>query len=64
MQKQDQYLDFLFDPSFQGVKRLFVLSFADGTHRTSHSRYFLPTVEIKDFKFITSLTIMFNDATF
>ena len=28
-QTQNRYLDFLIDPSFQGVNRLFVLSFED-----------------------------------
>ena len=28
-QSQNRYLDYLIDPSFQGVNRLFVLSFVD-----------------------------------
>ena len=35
IQTQNQYLDYLIDPSFQGVKRLFVLSFEDNACRTS-----------------------------
>ena len=42
-----QYLDLLIDPRFQGVKRLFVLSFENEKQRTSDKRYYLPTVEIK-----------------
>ena len=44
---QNRYLNHLIDPSFQGVNRLFVLSFKDDEHRRSYQRYFLPTTEIK-----------------
>ena len=43
-----QYLDYLIDPSFQGINTLFVLSFENNKHRKSYKRYFLPTVEVKD----------------
>ena len=33
---QNQYLNHLIDPSFQGVYRLFVLSFVNKNGRTSH----------------------------
>ena len=39
---------FVTDRSFQGINRLFVLTFEDDTQRTSHKRY-IPNVEIKDF---------------
>ena len=32
VQAQNQYLDYLVDPSFQGVNRLFVLSFGNNAH--------------------------------
>ena len=51
-QVQNRYLDFLIDPSFQGVNRLFVLSFKDDDGRQSHKQYYLPTVEIKDYNVI------------
>ena len=51
-QAQNRYLDFLIDPSFQGVNRLFVLSFKDDDGRQSHKQYYLPTVEIKDYNVI------------
>ena len=35
VQAQNQYLDYLIDPFFQGVNRLFVLSFEDNAHQTS-----------------------------
>ena len=44
-QAQNRYLDFLIDPSFQGVNRLFVLSFKDDDGRESRKQYYLPTVE-------------------
>ena len=39
----------LINPRFQGVNRLFVLSFENEDGRTSHSTYYLPKVEIKDY---------------
>ena len=41
IERQNQYLDYLIDPNFQGVNRLFVLSFEDNSHRTRHTGYFL-----------------------
>ena len=37
------------EPRFQGVNRLFVLAFENGTQRTSHSGYYLPKVEINNY---------------
>ena len=48
------YLDYLIDPSFQGVNRLFVLSIENTTDRTVHTKYYLPTVEIKDYNMIVT----------
>ena len=45
----NQYLDFLINPSLQGIKRLFVLSFENENDRTRHSNYYLQIVEIKDY---------------
>ena len=47
-ERQNQYLDFLIDPSFQGVNRIFVLLFENENDRTVPTKYYLPTVEIKD----------------
>ena len=49
LQTRNRYLNYLLDPSFQGANRLFVLSFENDAHRRSYKRYFLPTVEIKDY---------------
>ena len=46
---QNPNLNHLVEPSFQGVNRLFVLAFESDNHRTSDERYYLPTVEIKDY---------------
>ena len=46
---QNRYLNYLINPSFQGVNRLFVLPFENENGGTSHSTYYLPKVEIKDY---------------
>ena len=51
-------LNHLIEPSFQGVNRLFVLAFKNDAQRKSASRYYLPTVEIKDY------TILINGENF
>ena len=45
---QNRYLNYLINPSFQGVNRLFVLSFENENDRTPHPTYHLPKVEIED----------------
>ena len=50
----NQYLDFLIDPSFRAVNRLFVWSFENGNDRKLSTAkvstwYYLPKVEIKDY---------------
>ena len=37
---KNSYLNYLINPGFQGVNRLFVLSFEDEDDRTSHSPYY------------------------
>ena len=41
------HLDFVTDPCFDEIHRLFVLSFENTVDRTVQSKYYLPTVEIK-----------------
>ena len=48
-ERQNQYLDFLIDPSFHRVNRLFVLLFDNEDDRNIHTRYYLPKLEIKDY---------------
>ena len=49
IQAPNPYLDHLIDSSFQGVNRIFVLSFENDTVRTVHTKYYFPTVEIQDY---------------
>ena len=42
-------LNYLIDPTFSKVNRLFVLSFGNEHDWTSFSKYYTPSVEIKDF---------------
>ena len=52
IQPQNDSLNYLIDPTFTKVDRLFALSFernAEGDHRDSFSHYYVPNVEIKDF---------------
>ena len=46
------YVDYLIDPSFQGVNRFFVSSFEDKAHKIRNTGCFIPTVEIKDYDFM------------
>ena len=45
-------LNHLVEPSFQGTNRFFVLAFEVDAQRTSHSNYYFPNVEIKDYNII------------
>ena len=49
VQAPNAYLDFLINPSFQDVNRVFVLWFENTDKRTVKTKYYLPTVEIKDY---------------
>ena len=48
IQAPNPYLDFLVDPSFQRASRLIVLLIENKDDRTAHTKYYHPTVEIKD----------------
>ena len=56
--RRNPLLNHLVEPSFQGFNRLFVLAFENDTQRASHSGYYLPNVEIKDYN------IMINGENF
>ena len=45
-------LNFLTDPTFNNANRLFVLAFPNEEDRRSFSKYYTPTVEIKDYNVI------------
>ena len=46
-ERVNRYLNFLIDPSFQGINILFVLPFENEAQRTSYKRYYLPTRKIE-----------------
>ena len=48
-QTKNNNLNYLIDPRFTKVNRLFVLSIENESDRTSFSKYFIPNVQIKDF---------------
>ena len=48
-QAQNNNLNYLIDPTFTKVNRLFFLSFENENNTTSFSKYYLPNVQIKDF---------------
>ena len=48
-QTQNNNLNYLIDPTFTKVNRLFVLSFENEDDRRSFSKYYVPNVQIKDF---------------
>ena len=48
-QSKSNNLIYLIDPTFSKVSRLFVFSFENEEYRTSFSKYYTPSVEIKDF---------------
>ena len=56
IQPQNNNLNYLIDPKFTNVNRLFVLSFTrnkTGDNRDSFSDYYVPNVEIKNFNVLT-----------
>ena len=48
-QTKNNNLNYLIDPTFTNVNRLFVLPFENEDDRTSFSMYYVPKVEIKNF---------------
>ena len=47
-QTKNNNLNYLIDPTFTKVNRLFVLSFENKNDRRSFSKYYVPNVQIKD----------------
>ena len=46
---RNRNLNHLVESGFQEINRLFVLAFGNDTQRASHSEYYLPNVELKDY---------------
>ena len=59
-QTKNNNSNYLIDPTFTEVNRLFVLSFENGNDRTSFSKYYIPNVEIKDFNVLIDGTGFFD----
>ena len=59
IERQDQHLDYLIDPSFQGVNT-FCFSIENNAVRTGYIKYFLPTIEIKDYNNIINGQNLFD----
>ena len=53
IQKPNPYLGYLIDPIFQGVNKVFVLSFENDTDRSVHTKYYFPKAETKDYNDMT-----------
>ena len=48
-QNKNINLNYLIDPTFSNVNRLFVLSFEKEDDSTSYYKYYMPNIEIKDY---------------
>ena len=48
-QNKNNNLNYLIDPTFSNVNRLFVLSFENGDDRNSYYKYYMASIEIKDY---------------
>ena len=59
-ERPNQYLNFLIDPSFQGVNRLFILLFENEDDRKVSTGYYFPKVEIKDYNVMFDGKIFFD----
>ena len=59
-QTKTNYLNYLIDPTFTKVNRLFVLLFENEEDRTSFSKYYEPKVETKDFNVLINGKYFFN----
>ena len=51
-QTKNNNLNYLIDPTFTNVNRLFALTFENEDDRTSFSNYHVPKVKIKDFNML------------
>ena len=63
VQSNNSNLNYLIDPTFTNVNRLFVLSITRnnaGDNRDSFSHYYVPNVEIKDFNVLTNENSFFD----
>ena len=59
-QTKNNNLNYLIDPTFTKVNRLFVLSFENENDRTSFSKYYVPNVQIEDFNVLINRKSFFD----
>ena len=59
-QVKNNNLNYLIDPTFTKVNRLFVLLFENENDRTSFSRYYVPNVQIKGFNVLIDVKRFFE----
>ena len=59
-QTKNNNLNYLIEPTFSNVNRLFILSFENEDDRTSFSEYYLPKVEMKDYNVIIDGKVFFE----
>ena len=63
IQPQNNNLNYLIDPTFTNVNRLFILSFERNIideNRDSFSDYYVPNVEIEDFNILIDAKSFFD----
>ena len=53
-QTKNNKLNYLIDPTFTNVNKLFVLSFENEDDSISFSKYYVPKVEMKDFNVLNN----------
>ena len=59
-QNKNNNLNYLTDPTFSNVNRLFVLSFENEDDRTSYYKCYIPSVEIKDYNVLIDGNAIFE----
>ena len=59
-QNKNNNLNYLIDITFSNVNRLFVLSFENENDRTSNYKYYMPSVEIKDYNVLIDGNAFFD----
>ena len=59
-QTKNKNLNYLIDHTFSNVNRLFVLSFENEDDRTSYYKYYVPSVEIKDYNVLIDVNAFFE----
>ena len=59
-QPVDNNLNYLIDPTFTNVNRLFVLAYENEDDRRSYSKHYTPTVQIKDYSVLVNRKAFFE----